>query len=69
MKVSASLNIYFLYLPYNELEIKPVDFKTLRKKGTVFDKNKLGLTSARLSRDMFGSLEVIFEDVSKDNLK
>ena len=32
-------------------------------------KNKLGLSSAKLSRVKFGCLEVIFEVVSKDNLK
>ena len=31
--------------------------------------NKLGLSSAKLSRAKFGYLEVIFEVVSKDNLK
>ena len=31
--------------------------------------NKLGLSSAKLSRAKFGCLEVIFEVVSKDNLK
>ena len=34
----------------------------------VFIKDKLGLSSAKLSRDKFGCLEVIFEVVSKDNL-
>ena len=31
--------------------------------------NKLGLSSAKLSRAKFGCLEVIFEVVSKDNFK
>ena len=31
--------------------------------------NKLGLSSAKLSRDKLGFLEVIFEIVSKDGLK
>ena len=31
--------------------------------------SKLGLSSAKLSRDKFGCLEVFFEVVSKDNLK
>ena len=30
--------------------------------------NKLGLSSAKLSRAKFGCIEVIFEVVSKDNL-
>ena len=33
------------------------------------DENKLGLSSAKLSRDKLGCLEVIFEVVSKDGLK
>ena len=32
-------------------------------------RDKLGLSSAKLSRDKFGCLEVIFEVVPKDNLK
>ena len=38
------------------------------KKGNKM-KNKLGLSSAKLSRAKFCCLEVIFEVVSKDNLK
>ena len=37
--------------------------------GRQLKNNKLGLSSAKLSRAKFGYLEVIFEVVSKDNLK
>ena len=62
---SPSIEIYLEYISDGDNS-----FGDIMKFCTyMLDINKLGLSSAKLSRDKFGCLEVIFEIVSKDNLK